>query len=62
MKMSETHDLLHNIQCVPSMLVMSRKHIDDLKKYSWHVLEQKKIKPTISKDRITPQPWNCQQW
>ena len=37
------------------------KHIDDLKKYSWSIPVQKKIKPIIWGAAITPEPWNRQQ-
>ena len=40
----------------------TRKHNDDLKKYSYCILVQNKIKATISKARITPELWNRQQW
>ena len=40
----------------------TRKHIDDLKKYSWCIPVQKKIKPIIWRAAITPEPWNRQQW
>ena len=39
----------------------TRKHIDDLKKYSWCIPVQKEIKPIIWGAAITPEPWNRQQ-
>ena len=39
----------------------TRKHIDDLKKYSWCIPVQKKIKPIIWGAAIMPEPWNRQQ-
>ena len=40
----------------------TRKHLDDLKKYSWCIPVQKKIKPIIWRAAITPEPSNRQQW
>ena len=39
----------------------TRKHIDDLKKYSWCIPVQKEIKPIIWGAAVTPEPWNRQQ-
>ena len=39
----------------------TRKHIDDLKKYSGCIPIQKEIKPIIWGAAITPEPWNRQQ-
>ena len=39
----------------------TRKHIDDLKKFSWCIPVQKEIKPIIWGAAITPEPWNRQQ-
>ena len=39
----------------------TRKHIDDLKNYSWCIPVQKEIKPIIWGAAITPEPWNRQQ-
>ena len=39
----------------------TRKHIGDLKKYSWCIPVQKEIKPIIWGAVITPEPWNRQQ-
>ena len=39
----------------------TRKHIGDLKKYSWCIPVQKEIKPIIWGAAITPEPWNRQQ-
>ena len=39
----------------------TRKHIDDLKKYSWCIPVLKEIKPIIWGAAITPKPWNRQQ-
>ena len=39
----------------------TRKHIDDLNKYSWCIPVQKEIKPIIWGAAITPEPWNRQQ-
>ena len=39
----------------------TRKHINDLKKYSRCMPVQKEIKPKIWGDAITPGPWNRQQ-
>ena len=39
----------------------TRKHIDDLKKYSWCIPVLKEIKPIIWEAAITPEPWNRQQ-
>ena len=39
----------------------TQKHIDDLKKYSWCIPVQKKIKPIIWGAAIMPEPWNRQQ-
>ena len=39
----------------------TRKHIDDLKKYSWCIPVQKEIKPIIWGAAITPEPRNRQQ-
>ena len=38
---------------------VTRKHTD-LTKFSWCIIVQKKVKPTISKGSIAPEPWNRQ--